>query len=232
MNGRGIDSHIHLLINIMRLNNYCHLIRFLPVKEQCFSTKRDTWENAENNNQEFKLINDRLFNDSEQIKISRQDIFNTDNIKDLIIKTIFWGYPSGMRGNNFINLINQLNNLEGILNQVKNIENPTFEDYKNLHKQFTTINGLGLSTYSKILYFLNLHFDGKKSLILDSRLIDVFSKSIFEEFKKIRDIKYNNANNFYQEYLIIMNNLSIEFEVSEENIELFLFMFGSNLKEL
>ena len=32
------------------------------------------------------------------------DIFETTDLRELIIKTIYWGYTGGMRGNHFVNI--------------------------------------------------------------------------------------------------------------------------------
>ena len=61
----------------MNIDNYKILIKNLPVRQQCFTTKRTTWNKAENEVGWLKTLNDKLFGDSGTLTISRQDIFNT-----------------------------------------------------------------------------------------------------------------------------------------------------------
>jgi hypothetical protein len=97
---------------------------------------------------------------------------------------------------------------------------------------FGQIQGIGLSTYSKLLYFFDIRFNNLPSLILDQRLIDVFKRNIFENFQNLNNINYANAETHYMNYLNTLNAISENMGCQEENIEQFLFMFGNNIKEL
>ncbi|WP_439698930.1 hypothetical protein ACFGVS_12830 [Mucilaginibacter sp. AW1-7] len=217
----------------MKIENYKNLIVNLPVREQAFTTKRSTWEYAEKDFSWLKIVNDDLFQGEETLTISRQDIFDSHkSIKVVILKTIYWGYTGGMRGNHFIKLLggDNFNKLESMLIKHKANLNLTTSDFTESIKIVKGIGGIGLSTYSKMLYFLDVRFDNNPCLILDQRLISVFSGKIYEEFTLINKIRYDNTENYYLEYLDLVNKASIILNTKGENIEQFLFMFGNNLK--
>jgi hypothetical protein len=213
----------------MQIEHFRSLILNLPVKQQSFTTKRSTWFKAEN---ELKEINNVLFGDQLTLTNSRYDILETIDLKELIIKTIYWGYPNGMRGNNFVNIINQIDLIIKEINKLKEIQNPTSEDFKNLSLKFKTISGLGLSTYSKILYFSKIKFDNNPCLILDDRLIKVFAKENFIDFVELNQIRYSNAESKYLIFLKKMNEVAANLGTRGENLEQFLFIFGNNLKNI
>ncbi len=215
----------------MNIEDYKKLIINLPVREQCFTTKRSTWIKAEENNLWLKNINDLLFGNNESLTISRQDILDTKNSRELIIKTIYWGYSNGMRGRNFVNIIEGIEKIEAILNKLKRIENPTKTDFDNFKNSFKNISGIALSTYSKLLYFLNVKINNIQCLILDQRIINVLASSKFSDFQQFNDIKYENAEKKYIDYLTKIKSLACKMNTKEENIELFLFAFANNLKK-
>lgn len=214
----------------MNITAFKTLISNLPVRQQSFSTKRTTWEKAENQIEWLKKLNDNLFNGKKNLVISRQDIFETTDLRELIIKTIYWGYPRGMRGNHFMNILKHIDLLESTFSKLKQTQNSTSNDFNELSQTFKNISGLGLSTYSKLLYFLQITFNDNPCLILDKRLIDVFATETYSEFNSIKKIRYDNAEKKYLDFLQLTNEISKNLVTSGENIEQFLFIFGNNLK--
>lgn len=134
-----------------------------------------------------------------------------------------------MRGNNFQNILNNIDLLEKTLIELKSkSENEKIESIDLII--FKKIKGLGLSTYSKLLYFLNINFNNLPCLILDQRLIDVFSSKKFIQFNKLNNISIYNAERKYLDFLVDINHIANEIQTENENIEQFLFIFGNNLK--
>ena len=215
----------------MDIDKYKILISNLPVSQQCFKTNRTTWEYAEKEISWLKQLNDNLFGDQPTLTISRQDIFETTKVREKIIKTLYWGYKSGMRGNNFVYIIKCIESLEDTFEKLIQADNLTTEHFNNISSTFKDIPGLGLSTYSKLLYFLKLTFNGNPCLILDQRLINVFASDIYSDFQELNGIRYgDNAEKKYLDYLRITNEVSKKINSEGENIEQFLFIFGNNLK--
>ena len=214
----------------MNIESYKILISNLPVRQQCFTTKRTTWTKAESEIKWLKNLNDKLFGDNKTLTISRQDIFETNEPREQIIKTIYWGYTAGMRGNHFLNILKNIDTIENVLRTLRDKTNPTTTDFNDLTLTFKNVAGLGLSTYTKLLYFFKISFNGNPCLILDQRLIDVFSSKAYSNFQQLSNIRYDNAEKKYLDFLQLASQIASNIETEGENIELFLFTFGNNLK--
>jgi hypothetical protein len=214
----------------MNIDRYKILISNLPVRQQCFTTKRKTWLKAENEISWLKQLNNNLFGDKSTLTISRQDIFETKNPREIIIKTIYWGYTAGMRGNHFVNILKHIDAIENALLSLRQKLNPTTTDFNDLTATFKNVTGLGLSTYSKLLYFFKISFNDNPCLILDQRLIDVFTSKTYTDFQQLSNIRYDNAEKKYLDFLQLTGQLASNIETEGEHIELFLFTFGNNLK--
>jgi hypothetical protein len=214
----------------MNLENYKILIQNLPVRQQCFVTKRTNWEKAENQIEWLKSMNDKLFGDKQKLIISRQDIFETIEIKESIIKTIYWGYPRGMRGNHFVNILKQIDLIEVTLKTLKQIVYPTKQNFNEMTINLKKISGVGISTYSKFLYFFNIKFNDNPCQILDKRIIEVFSSDIYLELQKLNKLNYYNAEKNYLAYIELIKLTAKKLNTKEENIEQFLFTYGNKLK--
>ena len=213
------------------IKNYSILIQHLPVRQQSETTKRSTWKKAEKEISWLMEFNNNLFGDSETLILSRQDILNaTSSTRDLILKTIYWGYPINMRGNHFVNIMHNIEPLEMAINKLKSKKNLTDNDFEELKNVFKTIPGLGLSTYSKLLYFLNFKINGNPCLILDQRLIDAINGKQFSEYFSLKPLTDYNKESKYSEFLKITNQLANDLQTEGENIEQFLFTYGTNLK--
>lgn len=206
------------------LKNYSKLIQSLPIADQAFTVKASNWKKALS---DFHF--QEIFNCAENICLSRKDVHDTNNVELFILKTILWGYPKGMRGKNFENIYRNLN----ALSQILNVSDRAFlktDDLYELQNKLHKIEGLGLSTYSKLLYFRGFKFDSVPALILDERLIRVFKNKIFAEFELLAHVSQYNSEKMYPNYLQLMDQLSEQLHVSGEQIEQFLFIFGNHLK--
>jgi hypothetical protein len=104
-------------------------------------------------------------------------------------------------------------------------------NWKENWKEIELVKGLGISTYTKFLNFLNVEIENNNALILDSRIIQALNMKIFAELT-ISEINYNSAHRHYTEYLKLINLQAKNLNVEAKKIEMFLFIFGSNLKNL
>ena len=229
----------------MKLSDFKNLIHVLHVKYQSETIIRRkhegklTWiEDAEKfyktNKDSNNLceLNDKIFKSEEAITISRQDIFDTKNTEELILKVLYWGYPYGMRGKHFDKILCDFSKLKKNMEELilaKDIlnTNRSLEDYI---ENIENITGLGLSTFSKLLYFFEIKYDNYPCLIFDDKIIKVINNKHFEEYSNFNKINDYNKTSTYLSYLQTTNNISKELKTIGENIEFFLFAFGNNLK--
>lgn len=212
----------------MRITNFKNLIISLPVLNQSFTTKRKTWKKFENNHW-LKSLNDEIFGEDEFVEISRKDVFNESSLKKKIIKAIYWGYPRGMRGNNFRNILSNINLIESAIRMLINKNNDE-DGFNSFVDKMKKIPGIGLSTYSKILYFCNIKFLSNSSVILDKRIIDQVTDSKFDELKSLGKISLITAPKKFIQFLDLINKIAREMKTNAANVEQFLFIFGTNLK--
>lgn len=207
------------------LNEYKDLILAMPVKEQAFTTKRTTWVKKIDS----KIL-DEIFKGKSELKISRENVLTNCPLNIFIYYVIMWGYPRGMRGQaNDAEIFKNINLISEIINKPKR-NSLKEEDWESIRKSLSSIKGLGVSTISKLLYFRTFKFGDFNALILDDRLLRVFQNGEFKEFEKLKNLKRTNAMSFYLYYLEIMHETAKEIGVSPENLEMFLFTFGNNLK--
>lgn len=212
------------------MKNYKSLIGNLPVANHAIGTKLATWEKYQEIHPEIWNIIQCIFSGELKVKISRQDlkdIADTQDYNKLIIATILWGYSSGMRGNNFSKIINKLPVIVSLLQ----CASQGIDDWKMHYKRLKEISGIGLSTYSKLLYFVGGKIEGYEPLILDVRVIEAINTGIYGEFFGMKRITYQNAPYFYPEYLKIMSDFALSSECTAAQAEMFLFIFGKSLKQ-
>lgn len=213
------------------MERFRNLIANMPVNEQAFTSKRETWEKYTSDFPDLVDLINKVFGQNTTVEISRYDLFHlaeNKKIREFIFSTILWGYPAGMRGLHFQSILRRLNDIEKKITSC--LEEDNIHNWKEHYKTVATIDGLGLSTYTKLLYFLKTRIESLPALILDLRLIDVFRKGIFREFTELKNIRYDNAPDRYPQYLKAMNTAAINYGLNHENIEMFLFEFGANLK--
>ena len=220
----------------MRLSQYRTLIASLPVHQQSFTSKRRTW------GQNIPAEMAGLFGSSAALTMSRGDVFaiaktTPPDIRRLVYAVILWGYPAGGRGKNFERMVAKMDVLEGLLSKIRVQNgneipdwsahwNEAFREVRSANR----IDGVGLSTYSKMLYFLRARVNGHPCLILDNVLMEVFNAGKFDEFAHLETIRYDNAWQHYPAYLKSMADEATNLDVSGDSLEMFLFTFGPILK--
>ena len=85
------------------------------------------------------------------------------------------------------------------------------------------IRGLGISTWSKFLYFFNVAIDLKRCKIYDLKIVDSLNKKQFSELDT--HIWKQDVEHYYQ-YIELVDNLAKQMDVSPEQVELFLFYYN------
>jgi len=220
----------------MKITDYKILISVLPFMEQAFEIKRGNWEDLISEEYLEKIfnlndiINPKAVQKDQKILISRFELFHDQQIEIFLIKVLMWGYPTKGRGKNIENILQELNfsKLIDLLSDLKEKGEITIGDIKEVLK----IGGLGLSTLTKFLYFLRLTVESYRALILDQRVISTINSHKFcdkgiEKFKKLR---YENAVDNYVEYLAYAHEIADQLHVKPDQVEMFLYEYGQNLK--
>ncbi|MCY0968466.1 8-oxoguanine DNA glycosylase OGG fold protein [Chryseobacterium wangxinyae] len=216
----------------MEIKDFANLIEHLPTEVNSFRIHKKNWKVEAQCN-----IVEKIFGVEEYIQISRKEIRSeVNNINLFIIKTLMWGYPTKGRGKNIDNLLTDesFEKLSKLLLKYKAIGNIQFDvlvnDFKN-----NKIKGLGISTLSKFLYFLEIKVEDNPCVILDDRLINIINNSNFEDIYSLKGIKREytlksrKSQISYLDFLQSLNEIAEKLNVKSEKIEMFLFFFGKNL---
>jgi hypothetical protein len=211
----------------MRLSDYCNLIKNLPYLQQAFTTKKETWRTACRQSRDFRQFCDSHF-EGETHKLSRHDVFSAAkrDFHSGLYSTILWGYSRNMRGNNLHTILSSVTGIKAALSGNREL---SAVDFKVMCESLEN-KRVGLSTLSKLLYFFKFTLEGNKCLILDSRILTVLNTDIFQEFYELRNISEYNKKNLYSKYLEMVREISGKGNYQEDQLELFLFQFGNNLK--
>jgi hypothetical protein len=212
-----------------KLNKYQVLINNMPVREQACDSKIETWKKFAKNSTFVEVLRDFGIDD-ERIVISRGDLFNLAKqgiSQKFIYATYIWGFPNGGRGR-FAKIIRKICDIEKCLGDMPGKIDR--ENWLNYSKWVKSIDGLGIATYTKLLYFKRVYINGWRALILDSKLITVFERQVFSDFENLCEIKSNPFNGYF-EYLRTMNEISRELSVTPDKLEMFLFTFGNSIKK-
>lgn len=211
----------------MKLVEFEKLITELPYLRHSFEISKRNW----NLSDQSVLIN-HVFADIKTITLSRKDLFESNqNIPIFIIKTLMWGYPSGGRGDN-IKVLLKANNFECLVDILEGYHKDQNIEHKRLVEDTAKIQGLGISTISKLIHFLKIKVNGHNTVILDAQIINTIRSGRYEDFhqiKRLKTINVSNALSKYRDYLIVINYIAQDLNVLPDQIELFLFLLGKNL---
>ena len=199
---------------------YKELINSIPAYNQSAKIKLKFWTRF--SYQDKSRIEKAIFGNIDEVEISRADIFSEADTKTKIIMVLMWGYPTGGRGNNIESILTQIDKLSQFLSSVEK-QNLTKKQANNLIKQLMNIRGLGISTWSKFLYFFNIAIDSKRCQIYDLKIVDSLNKKQFSELDT--HIWKQDVEHYYQ-YIELVDNLAKQMDAAPEQVELFLFYYN------
>ncbi len=74
---------------------------------------------------------------------------------------------------------------------------------------------------------------GHPTLILDQKVINALTSNRFSDrfLSRFQGLKYENAMEYYPTYISLLSELADKYHVQPDQIELFLFTHGMNLKK-
>lgn len=190
-----------------------------PVLKQEIKTKKAVWTKYKH--PFFLKLIDELFGASETLKITREDIFATEDIPQKIFKTILWGYPKGMRGKNFAFFLEKSLDVISFFSELSQGQNNSISIFE-LQNLLAEKNGLGLTTLSKLLYFFEVKIGNEACLILDKRVLLALNK---DRIRKLYSFKSAPSKTpaFYLNYISQTNALATNMKVKADNIEYYMF---------
>lgn len=182
----------------------------------------------------------RDFGGKDEVCISRSDLrrlAKEPQLERFVMATILWGYetPAGLRGDNFREFTEHPTHLSMLTKSLSDAAAQGIIDWDDHYfKKVTPIKGIGLSTYTKFLTFLSVEVHGDTALILDSRILQVvqWAQGIFVELNPLQGLKDSNKERMYPTYLRCIHKISDGLRVPAENMEFFLYNFGSDLKDI
>lgn len=207
----------------MKLLEFKDLIRHIPWEFHSFEISKSVWTDSP----QRELIED-IFGSRDTISLTRSEVLNTNkSIDHKIIKTLMWGYPTKGRGKN-IDKVLQYENFRSVREFLISMKS-TGLLLVDLEKQIKEVDGLGISTITKLLYFFRIPFKEYYCLILDNQIIKLVEEKKYAELLPLQGLNRYNAVNRYYNYLELLNKLSRKIDCDPAQIELFLYQFGRNL---
>lgn len=207
-----------------KIETYRDLIKNIPIEKQAMLAKRDVWEKRFRDS--VYHIVQPIFNEDEII-ISREDILKEKKLCMRIVKILIWGYPNGGRGKLIQHALNNINELVEILSNIEG-QNLSKDKAEIVINKLNNIEGLGPSTWSKLLHFFEVSVDSHSCQIFDEKIERSLNASKFEDFKK-DNWNRTDINNFF-DYIERLSKVSRRLEVKPEQLENFLFYYNLNFK--
>ena len=185
----------------MNHNDLIILSRFLnPLTDQGpVVVKAQTIRNIQSENTE--RLCDLFFQGRDEVYLTRNDIFKArrGDIELFLLSALFWGFPTNSRGCCTIAFKNW-EALVALANALRRQQNMTSAEFRGYFRAMDEIKNLGISTYSKIFYFLRITIDGYPCLILD----DMVGKGIRllegHEFTNVKDTLNGQRYRYYRNY--------------------------------
>ncbi|MBQ1671030.1 MAG: hypothetical protein II070_04505, partial [Treponema sp.] len=177
------------------------------LRQKTDEIQRDNWDKL--NYPEKGTIRKAIFGGNPSISLTREQVLDetkTDT-KTQIMKVLMWGYQKPFGTPNkavFESIAKHLGYLEKKFKErfdANNARNLNEDGIKKLFEDLKEVSGLGdggIATKSKLLYFFNFYFEGKRCLIYDSNVISFLNHD---------DKKLTLCEDCYGEYLILNSDL-------------------------
>lgn len=172
----------------------------------------------------FGVNDERYLSRSEIMSLSRRK-----NVDLFSLSVLFWGFPTNQH-RVCTSALQNWNTLLGWARRVRENRLMTRQRFvEMIPTMHNDLRGLGISTYSKYLYFSGCSIDGNQCLILDNLVVKGIHNLTGIEFDELKDTVQNNRHRYYRNYplyLEAMQNLSLNIGVPAHNIEYVLWLAG------
>ena len=173
------------------------------------------WQQVRDRNPEIAPVLESFHRDDGSYSLSRAEIFACDDAFEKVVKTIWWGYPNGLRSH-FDDVAQNFRVMAEILQPCRDreLDEPSFIE---LYNSLNQIQHIGPSTISKLLYFFNVSQGQTRCVIVDSRVRSAMAK--YDDFHPVHN---SVPALWYLEHARQINETNIE-GATPEQIEYFLF---------
>lgn len=203
---------------------YKNLIKVIPIAKQAMHAQKNVWKKRLDGST-FEVVK-FLFN-KEEIVITRSDILEEKQCQNKIAMILVWGYPNGGRGYHIQNILEQIDVLSKILSKVEN-KNLSRDEAEELISNLNKIEGMGPSTWSKLLHFFRVSVNSNSCQIFDAKIEKSLNTEKFKEFEKDKWDQHK-TNDFF-DYIERLSKVSRKLNVKPEQVENFLFYYNLNFK--
>ena len=150
-----------------------------------------------------------------KMSMTREQIFNEKDTRKKLIMILVWGYPSDTRNTPTI-----IENISKLVELQSEYENGTISGEQYL-KDLLAVRRLGLSTATKILYFMNVSIVGHPCIIADARV-----EAALPLIKEFTSIKRGEDIPFYKKFIGKVDDVARQYGLTQDGIEYFLFNLG------
>lgn len=202
---------------------YSGLIKSIPVYNQSAKINKKVWNELLCNEEDIKI---ELLGGENDFELSREEVLSEDDKEKRIVMALMWGYPTGGRGKNIKDTLTEIDKLKQLLSEAQDLD-LTKEQADNLIEQIDSIHGLGMSTWSKLLYFFNVSIESRRCQIYDLKIVDSLNR---QQFCELETQEWKHSRNHYYQYIELVDDLAMRMCVSPEQVELFLFYFNHDYK--
>jgi hypothetical protein len=155
------------------------------------------------------------FAPNRQLSLSREDIIKETDLRTKYVKILVWGYRRDLRNTSTL-----LDKLDIIIDYQKKYEKD--RDGNKYLKNLLSIKRMGLSTASKILYFMGVKIDNYPAVIIDNRVITALP--LVEQFTSF--YKKRNSASFYRDIIEAIGKAAKDLDTDSDKIEYFLYKLG------
>ena len=150
-----------------------------------------------------------------RMSLTREQIFAEKDTSKKLIMILVWGYPSDTRNTPTI-----IEKISSLIKLQKQYENGAIDGEQYL-MDLLAVRRLGLSTATKILYFMNVSIDGHPCIIADARV-----EAALPLIKEFATIKKGEGIPFYKRFIGKVDELAKTYGLAHDSIEYFLFNLG------
>jgi hypothetical protein len=246
----------------MRLYDFRALIANMPTAYHSSTAKRSDWKDLLTVQSPAGAALRSIFGTFDEVSVSRSDLrfsLAKGSLDRFVMATLLWGYPDkiplGKNITQFAKHPTYLGELTDILTKARVPPGVDWDThfFKDVQPKIKYV--AGVSTYTKFLNFLSVNVCGYPALILDKRIVRVAERGIFAELGSLRQLighlrrptrgqrgkarpsRPENTDGkiqaaIYTQYLSLVHKIAEELSVPAENIEFFLFEFGSGVNDI